>query len=215
MSIADHSESPRVRNSLHALTKDVNDAGIQNADELIVVWHDAMRETLKRRTPRGGGMTSAQEDFLIRSGAFTRKSLNQAHEEVASGALLRRVTMTQAATLGDSLSREEVATLLGIGTSRVTHRQSDGLLFSFPIGRARRFPSWQFADSQPNCLLPELRAIIEAIPESMHPGSLAGFMTTPKATLVVEGDAKSPRHWLLGGGNADVVVALLESATRW
>jgi|SRR5690625_2621919 len=70
-------------------------------------------------------------------------------------------------------------------------------------GREHSFPAWQFTDAGP---LPELRAVLAAMPEDYHPLDVASVMTSPHESL---GD-RSPADWLAGGGDPSLVVALVD-----
>ena len=121
-----------------------------------------------------------------------------------------------AAEAARTLRRGDVATLLGIDPSRVSHQVTAGRLYSYPGNNGRPvFPDWQFAaagdrptdnDSTPAAVtIPHLAAVVAAIPAGSHPMAVRTFMTTPNPDLSVAESALSPRDWLIGGGDpADV-----------
>src|SRR5664279_4638882 len=64
------------------------------------------------------------------------------------------------------LSRAQVARLLAIDPSRVSHRLRQGDLLAYAGARgARRFPDWQFEDGS---VLPHLRELSAALPAGAH-----------------------------------------------
>src|SRR5699024_11116046 len=104
-----------------------------------------------------------------------------------------------------SLTTAEVAELLGRKDASIRRSKAAGDLYALPSsgGRSARFPAWQFEGSQ---IVPGLREIVPAFPGYFHPLSIQGFMTTPHDEL----GARSPAQWLLRGGPAGAVVALVE-----
>src|SRR5699024_767167 len=104
-----------------------------------------------------------------------------------------------------SLTTAEVAELLGRKDASIRRSKAAGDLYALPSsgGRTARFPAWQFEGSQ---IVPGLREIVPAFPGYFHPLSIQGFMTTPHDEL----GARSPAQWLLRGGPAGAVVALVE-----
>lgn len=182
------------------------------ADALVADWLEILAETVQEREPRGSGMTAAQEDRLVRSGALSSERLASAKARVAGGSLVRRLGESRAHTLADSLTPSEVSTLLHIDQSTVSHRRSDGGLYSFTVGRGRRYPSWQFVDG--GGVLPGLAVIVKSIPKEMHPTTVRGIMTTPQPTMRAGGASLTPRDWLVGGGDVERVTAVFEGTLQ-
>lgn len=112
-----------------------------------------------------------------------------------------------------SMSVNDAAQMLGISASRVRHRIRDHAPYGFKLGSSMRLPRWQFhQDGQP---LPGLRGLLDALPETLHPLEVAGFMTGPDSDLVIGGTMVSPRHWLTSGGDLAAVVALARDLDTW
>ncbi len=106
----------------------------------------------------------------------------------------------------ESLSRTQVAQLLGVDESRVSHRVREGSLYSYPgASERRRYPSWQFAHARP---LPHLADVLAHVPTGTHPVTLRSFMTTPDDALLLDGAPASPIEWLAAGGSPEPVAAL-------
>ena len=123
------------------------------------------------------------------------------------------------AEAGRGLSRNDVAALLAIDPSRVSHQSAAGRLYSYPGSQGRPvFPDWQFVtlnDEQdashpaPKAsVIPHLAEVIAAIPAGSHPVAVRTFITSSSADLSVHGNALSPREWLARGGDPAAVVDL-------
>ena len=123
------------------------------------------------------------------------------------------------AEAGRGLSRNDVAALLAIDPSRVSHQIAAGRLYSYPGSQGRPvFPDWQFiavTDEQDAShpgpkvsVIPHLAEVIAALPAGSHPVAVRTFITTSSADLSVHGNALSPLDWLGGGGDPAAVVAL-------
>ncbi|MET0863701.1 MAG: hypothetical protein ABWZ98_05155 [Nakamurella sp.] len=169
--------------------------------------------------PRAGvgtDMSAADAAYLVEYAGVRTAS----DEELA--VLDERSAGRAAAEAGRTLSRGQVAELLHVDPSRVSHQVTGGRLFSYPGGNGRPvFPDWQFADHQTApgpeaaaAVLPHLDLLIAAIPAGSHPVAVRTFMTTPSSELVVRGRALSPLEWLRGGGGpvevTDLAVTLGE-----
>ncbi|MGM7672118.1 hypothetical protein [Microbacterium sp. A93] len=193
----------------------VTAARARGRDNDVAMLINESAELLTKRQPRGGALSQEQVNFLITSGAFTSAEFVDTETHVAGGGLAREEREAQLASLLDTSSATEVAQMLGIDDSRVRHRQSKGLLYAFLTGGKRRYPLWQFTGNSTQPVLPGLAAIVEAIPEGMHPASVEGFMSTPQEDLRMDSGSSSvavtPIEWLLKGGDIKMVVGVLDS----
>jgi hypothetical protein len=107
----------------------------------------------------------------------------------------------------------DIAAKWGVDTSRIRHRVRNKALYGVRVGRALRLPEWQFDnDLRP---LAGLGALLDALPEGIHPREVEGFMTTPQDELRLRGRKVSPRDWLLSGGSPDRVVAHAVDLDLW
>lgn len=186
--------------------------------------NELLRETagiLKERQPRGRGLTESEARFLVGSGAFTQDEFDRTEASVANGELAKQERETRLGTLARTLTADQVAERLGIDASRVRHRQAKNNLFAFLSGRTRLYPTWQFAAGA-DTIVPHLAAVVDAFPEGWHPASIEGFMTTPQRDLPARIDGAAgddayltPVEWLVGGGNPDDIVRILEGIRRW
>jgi hypothetical protein len=154
-------------------------------------------------TQRAAGthtLTSDEEGLLAEHGgvaAGAKRKLERLDARSAARAVLEAA---------ESLSRAQVAQLLGVDESRVSHRLREGSLYGYPGASARRrYPSWQFRGNE---ALPHLAALLSQVPTGTHPVTLRSFMTTRDETLLVDGAAVSPVEWLAAGGAAEPVAEL-------
>ena len=182
-----------------------------HGDELVVVLLRELAEILTKRQPRGGALSDEQVAFLIESGAFTATEFAETEASLARGDLAKLERKTRLAAITDSLSVAEVAQVLSIDAARVRRRQAKSDLYAFLAGGRRRYPLWQFTGDPARPVLPGLAALVHGIPADMHPASVQGFMTTPQEDLRVDGERMTPVDWLLRGGDAEALVAILGS----
>ncbi|MFF1539717.1 hypothetical protein ACFVWL_06545 [Microbacterium sp. NPDC058269] len=166
-------------------------------------------DLVKAREPIGAGLTEAEADYLVRSGAFTPEQFAGTERRVATGVLASQERDTRMRAITRTLTTDQVAEKLGIDSSRVRHRQAKNGLYGFLVGRARLYPEWQFIDGT-KMVLPHLSTVVNSFPEGWHAASVEGFMTTPQESLRGEGTARlTPTEWLLIGGDPDSIVAIL------
>lgn len=185
-------------------------------EQVLALLRETTRAVEERRV-RPDSMTQAQADFLVKSGSMTAEELAEDDAEVARGDLAEAERQTELEPIIQSIGTVEAGELLGIDETRVRHRKGKGLLYAFKSDQSLRFPLWQFVDA-PNPkqrVLPGLSAVVKSIPETMHPASVLGFMTTPQDDLLVDDEAVTPIEWLTGGGDPKEVVDLLSERDRW
>lgn len=178
-----------------------------------------LRETTRAvevRRKRPDSMTQAQADFLVRSGSMTLEQLKENEAAVARGELAEAERQSELEPILESVGSEEAGRILGIEGSSVRHRKDKGTLYAFKADQALRYPTWQFVDHRDpkRRTLPGLSVLVKAIPSTMHPASVLGFMTTPQDDLLVEDEAVTPVEWLSGGGDPQEVVDLLKERDR-
>jgi len=186
--------------------------GYSMSEQTLAAQLDALL-SLSDRDSVGIDMSFADAIYLARySGVHAASDADLAAMDAQSAA---RAT----AEAGRGLSRNDVAGLLAIDPSRVSHQISAGRLYSYPGSQGRPvFPDWQFiaiTDEQDAShpgpkvsVIPHLAEVIAALPAGSHPVAVRTFITTSNADLSVHGSALSPRDWLGGGGDPAAVVAL-------
>lgn len=112
----------------------------------------------------------------------------------------------------DSLSDDETAAFLEIGTRQVRRRAHEGALYFFTVGKRRRYPAWQFDELFG--VLPGLRDILRAVPEDWTPERLQRFMAGFDAALTIAGKPIEPRTWLVVGLDPMEIVNLIRGDTE-
>ncbi|MEP6649563.1 MAG: helix-turn-helix domain-containing protein [Lapillicoccus sp.] len=181
-------------------------------DELLAQYDISeadLSSSLERRLsaqpdPAAANLTPAEEDFWTRHAGVPLGD--------ATGSPLARATDATMSVIGEasrSLTIEQVARLLDLHRSRVSHRLRDNQLYSFRIGSQRRLPRWQFTPE--GTPLPGLETVLESLPADLHPAAVEGFFTTPDPDL----DDASPAQWLASGGDPQRVVDEAEGLELW
>jgi hypothetical protein len=212
----DRVEAVRAFEVILTLRSAARDQG-RDAETFRALMAESMR-LLGERHPRGSALTADRARYLVASGAYTQEQIDRAEEAIASGALTELEQTGRLRGVTESLSTGEVAALLGVDTSRVRHRQAAGLLYSFLVGRHRRYPSWQFTDRDPK-VLPHLPALVAFIGAAdLQHGTVTGVMATPQESLVAPSrgaDAHdtrmTPAEWLAEGNDPREVLDIFES----
>lgn len=143
---------------------------------------------------RRGGLTISSSD-----GAVAVAELEAAHRELMCNAL----------------TTAEVAKLLQVHESEVQERREDRTLWAVRIGNEWYFSTLPFIGNGPRHeLLRGLDQVFPALPESLDPLSVAGFLTTPQPGLQGRTRLMSPLEWLRDGGDPQRVVGAAE-AVGW
>ncbi|MFT3872747.1 MAG: hypothetical protein QM714_08890 [Nocardioides sp.] len=106
-------------------------------------------------------------------------------------------------------SVREVAGMLHKSESRVRQRLVERTLLGVHTVGGWRVPQFQFADGHE---LPGWSRVAPAFPPSAPLRAVERFVTTPHVDLELDDESVSPQEWLLGGGDADQVAALVASA---
>jgi hypothetical protein len=107
-----------------------------------------------------------------------------------------------------ALTEDEVRGALGVKSSRVRQRIADRSLYTIAVGKERRFPQVQFHEGD---LVPGIGMVLQALPEDLHPVEVESWLMSPNPDLLAsgeEGEALSPREWLISGGSASVLVSM-------
>ncbi|WP_412873663.1 hypothetical protein ACL00U_16770 [Curtobacterium poinsettiae] len=162
---------------------------------------------------QGRQATPDEEEFLIRSGSFTREQYDESKGEVARGELDEIERRTELEGLIASLSAEETADWLGISDAELHALLVAGEVTAFVCHGQLRYPAWQFTDDPATPVLPGLARLTPAWGEQKHPSTILGYMY--HADLEIEGTDESftPVEWLTIGGDVQVVLDHLEAAS--
>ncbi|WP_157930987.1 hypothetical protein [Mycobacteroides abscessus] len=115
----------------------------------------------------------------------------------------------------DAFTSMEVAKMLRVSVTRVQQRHRDRSLWAVQEGNESRFPALQFvSNGQRRGQIRGLDQVFPVLPESLHPLSVAGFLTTPQPGLIRMGQLVTPIQWLGAGGDKRLAVAVAESV-KW
>ncbi len=110
-----------------------------------------------------------------------------------------------------SLSLEEAAKVLGVGTSRLRQRLSTSVrsIYGVKEGRSWRIPRFQIARGK---LVRGFDQVVPHVRPDAHPLAVKGWFTTPHQDLVVGDDERrvTPLAWLAAGHSPDDVAKLAE-----
>jgi hypothetical protein len=114
-----------------------------------------------------------------------------------------------AGLLATSLSVADVASRLGVDSSRIRQRLANHSLYGLRQGGTWRLPQFQFTDDGLE-VVPGFGAIGPTL-GGLFPLDVATWFTMPHVDLVdAEDRALSPRDWLLGGGDPAALLPLIE-----
>ncbi len=144
--------------------------------------------------------TSEEADVLKRGGLTL-----EVYEGKDSAAT--RTAERYAAMMALALTEDEVRKLLGVRPSRVRQRIADRSLYAISVGKERRFPQMQFYEAD---LVPGIGKVLQALPEDLHPVEVESWLTSPSPDLLAseDGEALSPREWLISGGTASSLLPM-------
>jgi hypothetical protein len=119
-----------------------------------------------------------------------------------------RIAEIRAVTIAESLTTTETARLVGLSASTIRRRRANRSLYAFPHGTQWRFAAWQFSTT---ATIPGIDDLAPAIPPSMHPAFVRGLMLAPRRQLVDGDELKSPRDFLIEGGDPARIIAIFEA----
>ncbi|WP_237171772.1 hypothetical protein [Prescottella equi] len=94
-----------------------------------------------------------------------------------------------------SLSVTAAAQRLGVTTTRIRQRLTDGTLWAFDSGQGQLLPPGQFtADG----VVPHLEKVLPLLDKDLHPLTVQALLTQPQPSLTVDGRPVSIVAWLFG-----------------
>lgn len=140
-------------------------------------------------------LTSPERAFLVEHGGVRSEALAPEAQAAA------RITIAEATARADRQAAERSLTAAEVAER---YGSLDGL---YAIHGGDLFPRWQFAEDGP---LPGLGLVLPVIPGGLHPLDVEHIMTTSSEAL----DGRSPRDWLLAGGDPATVADLLADLER-
>jgi DNA-binding transcriptional regulator LsrR (DeoR family) len=119
-----------------------------------------------------------------------------------------RTAATAATLLAEALTIGGAAERLTATEAEVIDRIRRRALYAVDAVGGFRLPAFQF---QPEGLVPGIDRVFQAIPPGLHIVELWTWLTKPDPDFVVQGDARSPRDWLISGGDVMRVIEMAES----
>lgn len=174
-------------------------------------------------SPVAAPVPAAQLDAVLEMSGLTPAEQASARREARDPDLGTRIAahdMQVTAHLVDfTYSTQQVAVLLDLDQSNIRRGVQDGRYLAVRVAGKLRLPRWQFIEETSmghvpaddavldtsTVPLPNLRALVGAIPSHLHPQAIAGFMETAQPEL----DDMTPVEWLSGGGDARPVSDLI------
>lgn len=175
-------------------------AGLRiTADEFLSLVEDAAKKLTSPQVDPAAHFTEIEQKALAETG------LNLAPLGVTEADPRARTVAEQAVLRDTALSVGQAAERVGVDASRIRHRINERRLIGWKDRGGWRLPAWQFDDDD---VLPELEAVLVAMPLDQPALVLANFMTTPQEDLELGDRPVSPREWLLAGGSPHPVAAL-------
>jgi hypothetical protein len=192
-----------------AATERFNQPGLTiEAAEFERLVAEAIERVLPTRSPVDGRneLTEDEQRFLKDSGVDLAEF---ALRDRGVASPLAQTAANYAALLTTALTAPDLASRLGVDTSRIRQRLTRHTLYGVKDGTSWRIPLFQFDDTG-RALVPGLHRVAPHW-VGVHPIEVARWFTLPHVDLE-DADERpiSPRDWLLTGDDAGGVVALTE-----
>lgn len=170
----------------------------------------AALKTLPAHRPWAATLTAGEARLLDDAG-FAEDP--DAYAEIAAD-----VTAHMARLYSTAYTAAEVASGLGVNDSRVRQRRLNHTLWAIDDGGTWVYPIVQFdlVDNGRDAplTLKHVRGLDRVLPQlltkGLHPTAIAGFLLTAQPELLIGGQPKSVREWLLHGEPEDPVLNLVE-----
>ena len=146
-----------------------------------------------------------EELDLLREGGFSTR-----RESLGRGDPVLRGALEFSALIASALSSREAARLLGVDASRIRQRLTARrpTLYGVKWRGEWLLPKFQFAGKAE---VPGLGEVVPNLDSSLNPVEVARWFLSPNPDLFVEsdnGEAASPREWLLAGHSPREVARL-------
>lgn len=190
---------------------------VDELDQLLRDRFDLSREdiiaalkTLPAHRPWAATLTDGEARLLDGAG-FTEDP--DAYAEIAAD-----ITAHMARLYSTAYTAADVASGLGVNDSRVRQRRLNHTLWAIDDGGTWVYPAVQFDvidnGREAPLTLKHVRGLDRVLPhlltKGLHPTAIAGFLLTPQPELVIDGQPKSVREWLLHGEPEGPVLNLID-----
>jgi hypothetical protein len=179
--------------SMRALAQSLN----VDAASLVEALAGALRAA-PAAAPAGSLLSAGEAEALERAGSLIAMPAVSSRASIATAA-------RAAAVEASALTVREVADMLHRSEVRIRQRLADHSLLGIRAGNAWRIPAFQF-DS--GAELPGWDRVMAALPQDVHPLTVARFLDRPHPDLDIDGEAASPRQWLRAGADPRPVVEI-------
>ena len=169
---------------------------------------EAVERVLPRRAPVDARheLTEDEQRFLEESGVDLAEF---APRDRGVYSQLAQTDADYAALLATALTVPDLASRLGVDTSRIRQRLARHTLYGVKDGVSWRIPLFQL-DEAGQALVPGLHRVAPHW-VGVHPVEVARWFTLPHVDLEnADEQSMSPRDWLLTGGDPGVVATLAE-----
>lgn len=191
--------------------KVLRDRGIQRSPEDIAEEARRLVFHVIFEMPTGRWMTDPGKEFSEEEiMALEEGGLDLSPQEEGGPDPLARTAAKYVALLASALTTREAAEVLEVGESRVRQRLGEGTLYSVKAGRENRLPVFQFEGGKE---VPGIAQVLKHVDRSLHPVAVLNWFMLPNPDLFLdeeETSPASPRHWLLSGGDPEVLARLAE-----
>lgn len=149
----------------------------------------------------------AEELALLREGGFSFQRDFAGNQDPAL-----RGALEFTALIASALSSRDAARLLGVNASRIRQRLTARTPTLYGVKQRGEWllPKFQFAGKAE---VPGLDQVVPKLDPTLNPVAVARWFHSPNPDLIVEADdgqAMSPRHWLLAGHSPKEVARLAE-----
>ena len=203
---------------LNAIATDVSVAAFVRAAAEHPEWMPT-----RAPNPTAAPAPDDQLDAVLALSGLREAEQEQARQEARDPELGARIAVHDAGVAArlvqSTYTTQQAAELLERDPSNIRRGVQGGRYYAVRVAGALRLPEWQFVeevtydyspgeDAVPESevvALPNLEAVVAAIPRELHPEVVSGFMSTGQAEL----GGRSPIDWLRGGGDPSPVCDLL------
>lgn len=183
------------------------DAGIIDPESIEIAAAQFVREhPIYAPVVMKGALMEQEEDYLRNGGAVGMDEPNQ--KSVTRNII--QIASEYATMVISAYSQKEAAEQLGVSTSRIRQKISEGSLYAINRAGGRVCPQWQFVEKR---TLPELESVLAAISIDAHPVAIQRFFlnVSPDLESPVLDTQMSPRDWLITGHAPGDVILLAQA----
>ena len=190
--------------------KELKDRGIQRSPEEIAEEARHLVFHVISEMPTGRWVTDPSKEFSEEEiMALEEGGLDLSPQEAGPDPL-GRTAAKYVALLASALTTKEAAEVLEVGESRVRQRLRERTLYSVKAGRENRLPAFQFEGGKE---VPGIAQVLKHVDRSLHPVAVLNWFMLPNPDLFLDEEetgSVSPRHWLLSGGDPEILAHLAE-----